>query len=386
MSPAASALRDPSCIEREFGDLSRYRNCPPFWVSVPQNSMAMINALTQAERRVIGRSTGGHDILALSYGQKEPLQTTSDNLSSALASKITPCDPTAIYPPGFYGSQRRRRPVIVLQGGIHGGEITGTVASLNLCQIIETGMDLRGKSWPVIAELARQSRIVVIPWLNMDAATAWPLHTTVDAPDELYARCTHGIKSDGQPYRYPGVKALFPIPREQTLYMGSYYNDAGVNLQYDFTSLERQPETTAWMSCYLDERPDGVIVWHCNAGSMIGPPEYYLPEGIQHEVSRLGGAVRSRLLRDGFNIGRLSWAGLPGYGKPFIEQMTAVYHVSGATPVMVEMPTGGQSSPYTEEQLLDIGLITIEEILVYAHRDGMRAYEWWDKAKKSLEQ
>jgi hypothetical protein len=379
------ALRDAACIEREFGDLSAFQRCPPFWVSVPANSTRFIEGLTQVARTVIGRTAGGREILALSYGIKEPVQTTTDNLSSALASKVAPCDPTDIYPTAFYGSRRRLRPVLVFQGGIHGGEITGTVASLNLCQIIETGCDLRGKPWPVIARLARESRIVVIPWLNTDAAVAWPLHRTTGASDDLYARCTHGIARSGKPYSYPKVKAIFPIPLDDTLYMGSYYNDAGVNLQYDFTSVDRQPETVAWMRCYLDERPDAVVIWHCNNGSMIGPPEYYLPEGIQHEVSRLGGAVRARLMRDDLRPGRLSWAGLPGLGKPYIEQMSAVYHVSGATPVMVEMPTGGHGNPYTEDELLDIGLITIEEVLRHAHDDGMRGYEWWSKVRKTLQ-
>ncbi len=379
------AKRDRAIIEQRFGDLSPYQQCPPFWTSVPANSAQFLASLRQAERVVIGQSAGGRDIPALIYGEKEPLQTTTDNLASALASKVTPPDATDIFPAGFYSSSRRHRPVLVLQGAIHGGEVTGTVASLNLCQIIEHGVDLRGKPWPRIASLARRSRIVIIPWLNIDAAAAWPLHTMCNAPDELDNTCTHGLKCSGERYRYPDVKSLFPIPLDQTLYLGAYYNDAGVNLQYDFTSLHRQPETQAWMRCYLVERPDGVVIWHGNHGSMIGPPEYYLPEGVQHEVSRMGGAVRSRLLREGFAVGRLSCAGLPGLGKPFIEQMTAVYHVSGATPVMVEMPTGGRSAPYTEDQLLDIGLLTIEELLCYAHDDGMRPYEWWAKVRRQLQ-
>ena len=36
------------------------------------------------------------------------------------------------------------------------------------------------------------------------------------------------------------------------------------------------------------------------------------------------------------------------------------------------------------EQVLDIGLIAIEEILTYADSDGLRAYETWEKHKNKV--
>ena len=165
--------------------------------------------------------------------------------------------------------------------------------------------------------------------------------------------------------------------------MGSYYNDGGYNLQYDFCMPRRQPETTAWMECYLSERPDAVVIWHGNAGSMLGPPPMFLPVGFQHELDRLAGAVRQRLLRDGYEVGRLSWAGLPGMGKPGFSQIEAVYFTCGAMPILCELPTGYELAPFSCDEMLDIGLIAIEEMLFYAHRDGLRPYETWDKVKKA---
>jgi len=376
-------MRDISSIEKEFGDLSRYRDCPTYWIPKPEQAMPLIESLKQATVRSIGTSAGGRDIITIEYGDKEPLKTKTDNLHSALASKLVPPDPTEIYPPAFYGENRREKPVVVFQGGIHGGELSGTVASLHLCKIIETGSDLRGKQWPVIAEIARRMRICVIPWLNPDGVDRWLLDNPSKAPAELASVLTQGVTRDGTKYTYPKVKEIWPIPPEETAYMGTYYNDKGVNLQYDTLSVDRQPETIAWMKYYLDERPDGVVIWHCNGGSMLGPPEFYLPVGMQLETSRLAGAVRSRLLREGHNVGRLSWQ-LPGIGKPYIEQMTGTYHISGATPIMVEMPIGTENYGHTLEDVLDIGLLTIEEILVYADRDGLRAYETWEKVRKQI--
>ena len=58
--------------------------------------------------------------------------------------------------------------------------------------------------------------------------------------------------------------------------------------------------------------------------------------------------------------------------------------VCGSLPVMCELPTGfGKDAP-TFDQMLDIGLLTIEEILAHAHTDGLRPYELWQKVKKTI--
>jgi len=202
---------------------------------------------------------------------------------------------------------------------------------------------------------------------------------------ELSQACTQGITRDGEILRYPRSKTTQPIPPECMAFMGSYYNDHGVNLQYDFCAVERQPETAAWMRYYLQQRPDAAIIWHCNAGTMIGPQEEFLPVGYQHAVSRLAGAVRRRLQEEGCRTHRLSWADLPGMGKGCLNQVSATYHVCGALPVLCELPSGGEPNPLTCDELLDIGLLTIEEILHYAHTDGLRPYEFWEKVRRSLE-
>ena len=346
--------------------------------------LAVIEALKEANVHSIGTSAGGRDILAIEYGEKEEVNHTTDNLQSALMSQCFPPDTSKIFPDFFYGDERRKKPVLALQGGLHGGELTGTVAILNLCQVIETGLDLRGKEWPRLAELARASRICMIPWLSPDGTDRWLLPNTEGAPAGLASACTQGVNAAGEPYRYPKSKQFFPMPLEKDGFLGSYFNDAGVNLQYDFCMPERQPETVAWMKYYLAERPDGIAIFHCNAGSMIGSPPYYLPTGFQHEYSRIGGAVRARLLQEGFDTGRLSMASAPGMGKPYLDQEGATYMSCGALPLMVELPMGLDSHPVSLDGMLDMGLITIEEILSYAHTDGLRPYEVWTKIKAKL--
>jgi hypothetical protein len=366
----------------KFGDLSPWQAGPDFWVAGPKDGLSLLEQLKPTAVTTIGRSAGGREILAVEYGEREDHGARMDNLHSAIMAKLESADPTEIYPEAFYGAARRSRPVLAIQSGIHGGEVTGTVAGFNLCRVIETGEDLRGNPWPRLAELARDARILFIPWLNIDGATRFPIPHCSGAPATLLDRLVLGVRRDGEPYRYPEAKCQFPIPPEDVAFMGAYYNDAGVNLQYDFTTVTRQPETVAWMIYYLLERPDGLLICHCNAGSMIDVPEYYLPPGHQHLLSRLGGAVRSRLLREGFAIGRTSLGTLPGLGKPFLSQIGATYHVCGGTPLLCEFPIGTREYFFTPDQMLDIGLITLEEVLEFAHRDGFRPYEVREKILK----
>ena len=368
-------------LEEKFGPLDKHREAPAFWVNTPERSAGFLDSLTKATKRVIGKSVSGRDILALEYGAEEPMVgVTSESLHSSIACQIAPCDPTRIFPESFYGSGQRERPVLVLQGGIHGGEYTGTVAALNLCAIMETGKDLRGKAWPELERLARGLRIIVIPWLNPDAAWRWEFANPEISSREAAMANTHGIAPNGDIIRYENHKAFWPLGQGAVGFLGTYFNDAGVNLQYDVFQEDPQPETRAWMSYYRTLRPDAVVVYHCNDGTLIGPPEYYLPEGHQHLCSRIGGAVHNRLLREGLFARRLSWADLPGMGKPFFNQISAIYHVSGALPLMIELPYGFNG--YTCEKLLDAGLLSLEEIFYTANIDGLRPYMTRAKRKK----
>lgn len=368
---------------------SIFQTCPPFFTAKIETGMPVIESLREGFIREIGRSVRGQPILAIEYGDFEPLEgITSDNLHSSLAARLAPPDATDIFPEGFYGTNRRSKPSLILQGGIHGGELSGTVASINLCSVIETGCDLRGKPWPRLQELARATRIAIIPWLNPDAVNRWPFYQNDNAPSSLLMAYNNGIARDGSVLQYPQFKNLSRINPDDMLYLGSYFNDNGINLQYDFLTIDRQPETLAWMRYYLQEKPDAVLIWHCNGGSLLGPCGYYLPVGYQHLHSRLAGAVLSRLKREGLllgTMGRLSWGTLPGTGKPEFNQSAAVYHNCGALPLLSEMPQPNEHLRLNCDQILDIGLVHIEEVLEFGHTEGYRPYEYRAKLLRTGE-
>jgi hypothetical protein len=134
------------------------------------------------------------------------------------------------------------------------------------------------------------------------------------------------------------------------------------------------------MEYYLAERPDAVVVMHCDNGSMISAPHYYEPQGYQFALARLGGAVRRRLQREGHVRTRRSTMGnLPKNGRPFLDQGNAIYHVCGAMPIVGEFPAGCDINPFSPDELLDIGLLTIEETLSFALLEGFRPYECFNE-------
>jgi|GEM_PF-558661 len=371
---------DRDYLVEKYGPLTEHQDSPPYWLFTPEEAEPFIAGLREWKRRPIGASHRGREIFALEYGPGEALEgIASTSLHSSICSKILPCDPTRIYPPAFYGSRLRERPVIALQGGIHGGEITGTIGAFNLASVVETGRDLRGREWPRLAELARRTRILFIPWLNPDGCARFRTPNPTRVSAELAAAQTHGLSRSGRLFDYREQKAFWPLDFSDIGHLGAYYNEAGYNLQYDLFQLEPQPETLAWMRYYLDERPDAVLAFHCNNGSLIGPPEYYLPPGHQHALSRLAGAVNAACRREGYRDNRLSWADLPAHGKPYMEQSTATYHVCGALPVLIEFPAGFEGTGYDCDGIVDIALTCFEEVFAYALTEGLRPYHWRQK-------
>src|SRR5262245_55051740 len=92
------AMRDLTLITKEFGDLTCWTKCPGFWLAKPDMGMPFLQRLKEATTRVIGKSAGGQEIIAMEYGEKEAVETTSDCLQSSLASSLVPPDPTNIFP------------------------------------------------------------------------------------------------------------------------------------------------------------------------------------------------------------------------------------------------------------------------------------------------
>jgi hypothetical protein len=350
---------DPAAA-RAFGDQGTVdaRQAPAWWLSQSAEVEKFLRSLPGVEVFELGRSAGNRPILAAAWGQREDLPGRT---SASLASAIAGGDPQA-----FYGRGQRQRQGFLFLGAAHGTEIEGTVAALNLLNVLVTGKDLRGKAWPRLAEAGRQLRVVIVPFFNIDGRERFRefRHFIGMHPDD-YRLITNGRWKDGELLGWPESKLQHPVPTDRVDVLGSYYNDHGVNLVYDDAiGGTCEPETRTLVEFLRRERPDCVLCSHSNNGSLVEPGSSFIPTHFRQRVVEIGALVGSRCRREG-----MKKFGIPtrtdAYSGQTFYQTDVIYHCCGALPLLIEFPCGYQNLPDSHDEILDIGLFALEEVVAF---------------------
>jgi len=338
---------------------------PSWWLTKPAEIRAYLESLKGVTVEEIGRTAGGRPIIAAAWGEREMLPGRTCN---SLASAIAGGDPSA-----FFGKGERKRQAILFVGAAHGTEFEGTVAMLNLLNLIVTGRDLRGRRHPEMAATARKHRWMVIPILNVDGRERALDHVTWINVNEKYSSMIgQGLKKDGEILVWPKGKLFNPMPLEEMEFLGTYYNDAGVNLVYDFPfGPDCQPETAALIRYCQRELPDLVILSHSNNGSLVDAPSSFIPMRYKNRAAQIAALVGMRCAREGFPKYRIPDAAL-GYAGETFYQSDAIHHVCGALPILIEFPCGWQNVPDNHDTILDIGLAVLDEISAFGARYRFR--------------
>jgi len=341
---------------------------PPWWLTRPDEIRAFLESLKGVQVEEIGRTAGGRPIVAAAWGEREMLPGRT---STSLASAIAGGDPSA-----FYGKGDRKRQVILFAGGAHGTEFDGTVAALHYLNILVTGKDLLGRDHPKVAEEGRKHRFIVIPLLNVDGRVRALDHVTwINCNAEYFSMVTQGLKKDGTLLEWPTSKLTYPLAVQDFKVLGTYFNDAGVNLVYDTPfGGDCQPETTALLRYCRREMPDLVILSHSDNGSLVQEPSSYIPAHYRQRSDQIGAVVGMRCAREGFAKTRIPQSPHSYAGEQYY-QSDGVYHASGALPIVVEFPCGWQSVPPTHRDILDIGLAVLDEISIFGNRYRFRPRE-----------
>ncbi len=341
------------------------RQAPDWWVSRPDEVEAYLRSLKGVKVFEIGRSAGGRPVIAASWGERDDLPgRTCLRLSSAVGGGGAD---------SFYGQGKRERQGLVFLGGVHGTELEGTVSALNFLNVVVTGKDLRGRKWPRMAEVGRKLRIVIIPYLNIDGRERYrELRHSLNTDLDNYMLISQGMWKDGERVRYPRSKQFWPFPPEEIASMGSYYNDAGANLVYDHgLAPTGQPETRGLMTFLQEEMPDCVVCSHSNNGGLLQQVSCFVPEHYSHRAAYLGGIIAMRNHRE-----NMKKAKLPRVYYPYtFYQTDLIYHVCGALSFIIEFPSGIGNIPDTLDELLDIGMYTMEEIAAFGVGYGFRPRE-----------
>lgn len=331
---------------------------PPFWRTRIAEIEEEAARFKHSDHGVIGTSAGGRPIHCFAYGRKEDLKPTA-TFSSAIASGN---------PSAFVNPKGRGKPVLMIVGAIHGQEVEGTAAAMNLLSVLERGVDLRGKPWPRLAEIAHELRIVVVPLANPDGRERIPINNMIGGSVDDVHYYGQGVTKDGKLLTWPEVKQWQPIPLDMVSLLGGYYNDLGVNVQHDDFVVNPAPETRALLALAKSELPDVVVMLHgCGNAPTFTGTERFLPDPYRARQAHLEAVVLYRLQREGFAAIPPRVEPVAGFGFHL-----ALFMASGCVPLCFELPHGLEIKPFTFDDILDIGLIGFEEIVSFGREFGYR--------------
>jgi hypothetical protein len=313
-----------------------------------------------------GRSAGGRPLWSVAYGEFEPIARTA-NLSASLA---------AGKPEAFFGAERRAKQVMLITSAIHGGEMESIAAVLNLIAVLEAGTDLKGQQWPDLTAAAEQLRLVIVPCLNPDGRARVPSDDPTVWSEAEQEKYRHGLHADGSNITWPACKTPHPRDPKADGFLGSYFNDAGVNpLHGVFLSPEIAPETHAAMALALAETPDLLLDLHsCGVGPFFIVGDRSLPESYSRRCHYFDGFLR-RSLRDRLDIHR-NWTTLGFEGT--LTFPTACHHLAGVLPIIFEGPHGAQEGfRYTHAQIVDMYLVMLESLMIAGVRERFKPEPGW---------
>ncbi|MFD0715493.1 M14 family zinc carboxypeptidase [Paenibacillus sp. GCM10027626] len=332
---------------------------PAYW----RNSLDEIDQLLATSRRghveTIGYSAGGRPIPAIFYGEKQPFTRTANYSSACGSGDLT----------RYACKTKDTRPVILIIGGIHGGELEGITAIMNLIQMIETGRDFGGCTRSSILNLLASFRLILIPCMNPDGRARVPYRSLVGMSLEQMRYHLQGTWKDGSLCGWPACKTVHPI-LNHVEHLGSYFNDDGINLMHDQFFAPMANETKLLMRLVDEEAADAIVQLHGGANS----PNHilaasYVPACIRERQNEF-----NRLYYNALAAYGLSYApvfGDPQEGAvpppPSFNLASALHHICGGLSMVYESNMGlcAPGERYTYEQILESHYILFEQLFAY---------------------
>ena len=296
----------------------------------------------------------------IAYGKREPVAHHA-NFNSAIGAR----EPSA-----YMDKASRSKPVVYFVGPVHGHEVEGLTGLVSLIHVMETGRDLRGRDQSTLRALADRCRLLIVPDGNPDGIARFEPRAGQGLTREEGSFWSMGTWHDDTIVYWPKSKAKHPRTRQNSGYVGAYFNDAGINPMHDEFFDPMGPEAPAILRIAKDEGPDLAVSLHSHsaAPSLLRPA--YVPLEIQEQIRSLAQQYYALLEQRGLPHAK-PFAPGPERGKhpaPF-NLTSALYHISGAAAFTFECPHGHdrpKACKVTFEQILDIQLALYEAMLRFA--------------------
>ncbi len=333
-----------------------------FWKSKLAEIEQSMLKVTKGKARILASSAGGRDVYLVEYGERENFDRKANYNSACGAGN-----------PEFYARKGPdAKPVLLLVGGVHGGELEGISAVMNLVQLLETGTDFRGKRHDYLFGNAHRFRLLLIPCLNPDGRARLPIDTLIDVPYERFVYYMQGTWKDGTLCGWPDCKAVHPI-KEASGFLGTYFNDDGINFMHDNFFAPMARETAALLELADVEAVDFHVSLHGGSNTPIHfPAIHYLPLSIKRRQEEFNRTMEAAYRKRGLPYSLVDQIGTDGENPPApsFNLTSAVHHTCGGMSMTFESNMGldAPGVKLTEDEILDSHFLLFEEMLRFALR------------------
>ena len=274
----SGSMEDTHVLRRDENGEIVACEIPSWWKGSIQDVLDTIQLVKKGEVELLCETPGKRPVYMVRYGKKNDLKRTA-NYSSAMGARNYKC----------YADKSGADyiPTVAIIGAEHGGEFEGTVAINNLIKNIETGTDYAGNENTELIEALSGINLLLIPCVNMDGRARVPLRTFVGQSYEGFRYYSQGTWKDGSLAIHPWCKGVHPI-KEDSGYLGGYFNDDGVNIVHDNFFFPMAEETKALLKIADEYVPD--ISLHLHGGGICRQQFYqfdYMPKGVKDKIAEL---------------------------------------------------------------------------------------------------
>ncbi|MBD2865488.1 M14 family zinc carboxypeptidase [Paenibacillus oceani] len=331
---------------------------PTYWKSSLEHVEQTIAEVSRGQVDVFARSAGGRDIYAVYYGEQQNFNRKANYNSACGAGDVS----------AYAQKDGAAKPVIAIVGGIHGGELEGVSAVLNLIRLLETGADYGGERNDYLLHCVDRFRLILIPCMNPDGRARVPFDTLVGKTLQELRYFVQGTWKDGTLCGWPGCKTVHPII-DAADHMGGYFNDNGVNLMHDNFFSPMAEETKRLMELIDREAADAIALLHGGANSTNHIiPTAFIPPVMERKQNRFIDKVNAAYEAKGIRFRPLYGNGIaPGDCPPSFNLTSALHHVSGGLSITFESNMGldAPGEVYTYKQISEGHVILFEQLLQF---------------------
>lgn len=303
---------------------------PSYWKTTLDEQTEILNTVKKGHVRSIAKSAGNRDVLMVEYGEKQDFRKTA-NYSSACGAGNTK----------YFADKAGKKPVIFIIGAAHAGELEGTAAVFNLIKMIETGEDFRGYKNPYLSDCINHCRLLIIPLSNPDgrARMTPPAAMYGMSYDEL-RHYGQGRWKDGTLCEYPQCKSVHPI-KDHVSFLGTYYNDDGVNMMHDNFFGPMAKETQVLFDIAGNEAPDFTLMLHGGGNtknSILNTT--FVPLFVKQKIRILSLRIKEEAGKANLEFIEPKIQHDDSFPPPSFNLASALHHASGTLPVLYESNQG----------------------------------------------